>query len=309
MKTSFLIAAFNEEEFIRECIDSCLAQEGADVEVVVVDDGSTDGTASIVKTFTDSRVKFVRFEKNKGKVAAFNAAFAASTGEYISLVGADDVNLKSRVALSIACIEEHDVDLVFGDLEICDASLKHLGQHQADDSWDIFDLMIGNRLPGGAALFKRALAERIFPIPDGLRFEDWWIAFISCLYGRFKALRCVVAQYRQHGGNDVGAHGEPRRRRTQDWRRHANYYAEFRRYLIERPDLMPASLMRQINACYALKRLYLAEALSERIKIGVKGGLPRGVKWKIAYMATLLFGCVGYEFVLQAPRLLSGRRG
>lgn len=93
---SVVIPCFNGARFLRAAIDSALAQSYGAVEVVVVDDGSTDDSGAIAESY-GSRVKVIR-QENRGLSAARNRAVAASTGEFVTLLDADDVLLPECVA-------------------------------------------------------------------------------------------------------------------------------------------------------------------------------------------------------------------
>ena len=89
---SVIIPSYNYGSFIKEAIDSALAQTYRPLEVIVVDDGSTDGTADIAQHYSDRdpRVRLVERGRNRGKVGSFNEAFTASRGETIVLLAGDD---------------------------------------------------------------------------------------------------------------------------------------------------------------------------------------------------------------------------
>ena len=82
---SFIIAAYNEESYIEECITSCINQTYSNVEICITDDGSTDNTWNIINKYYSNNpaknLKIDRFHKNKGKIAAFNNSFAMSSGD------------------------------------------------------------------------------------------------------------------------------------------------------------------------------------------------------------------------------------
>ena len=129
---SFIIAAYNEERFIADCIDSCLAQTYPNIEVCITDDGSTDGTWDIlVKNYGNhSNVKLDKFKKNRGKVFAINNSYKNSQGAYIALMGADDVCFENRIENSYHFLRENNCDLVFGKLFYCDEKLSPVNYGQ-----------------------------------------------------------------------------------------------------------------------------------------------------------------------------------
>mgnify|MGYP001386944302 CR=1 FL=1 len=93
---SVIIAAYNEEKYIRKCIDSLLSQTFKDIEVIIINDGSTDLTLEILNKFTDNRVK-IYSRSNKGRVVARNFALSKARGKYIVLQDADDWSELHRI--------------------------------------------------------------------------------------------------------------------------------------------------------------------------------------------------------------------
>jgi len=87
---SIVIAAWNAQSFISTAINSALSQKGVSVEVIVVDDASTDSTCEVVESISDSRVRLLRSEKNGGPGAARNIGFAAAKGKWIAVLDSDD---------------------------------------------------------------------------------------------------------------------------------------------------------------------------------------------------------------------------
>jgi GT2 family glycosyltransferase len=104
---SVVIAAYNADRFIGETCRSALAQSYAPLEVVVVDDGSTDATAAVVEAIaaTEPRLRLIR-QPNRGVAAARNAAVAGSAGEFIAPLDADDIWDPTKVARQVARLEE-----------------------------------------------------------------------------------------------------------------------------------------------------------------------------------------------------------
>ena len=94
---SIVIAAWNAQGFILTAINSALSQKGVSVEVIVVDDASTDSTCNVVESISDSRVKLFRSEKNGGPGAARNIGFAAAKGKWIAVLDSDDSMKQNRL--------------------------------------------------------------------------------------------------------------------------------------------------------------------------------------------------------------------
>lgn len=86
---SILIACYNSEKWLAETLDSALAQTWKDLEIIIVDDGSTDNSLSVAKSFESSTVKVI-YQKNKGQSAAENKALQEAQGDFIQYLDADD---------------------------------------------------------------------------------------------------------------------------------------------------------------------------------------------------------------------------
>ncbi|MGF9692450.1 glycosyltransferase family 2 protein [Rhizobium sp. 0TCS1.26] len=115
---SFVVAAYNARDTIGRAIDSALAQVGVAVEVVVVDDRSTDGTAELVRYFGDARVRLVELPVNGGPGAARNAGIEAAAGRWIAVLDSDDEVLPGRSAAMIACAGRMDAEIVVDNLKV-----------------------------------------------------------------------------------------------------------------------------------------------------------------------------------------------
>lgn len=200
MKTSILSAVFNESDFIDEMIDSVIAQTESHWELLFVDDGSTDDTVDRIRRRSrgDSRIALVGHGKKIGKVAAFNSAFAASTGEMVVLLAGDDRlpvdSLATRVSALRLSLENNEARaasfrlLTFSEDRKFDKLLVPKGK--------------GGNFSGGTIALTRPLAEMIFPIPSELIAEDIWIAeVVRAVAPDVISQMDVVLEYRIHRGN------------------------------------------------------------------------------------------------------------
>jgi glycosyltransferase involved in cell wall biosynthesis len=148
---SVVMAAYNAEEYVGAALESIYAQGYEPLEVVVVDDGSTDRTGEIVRSFPD--VRYVH-QENAGPASARNRAFAEARGEFVAVLDSDDLMAPGRIGSQAAYLRAHsDVGAVLGRQEWIDApdSLPR-------------DVVYGdpNGIPvGGAAMFRRSVLERL----------------------------------------------------------------------------------------------------------------------------------------------------
>lgn len=116
MKITIITAVYNSKSSIRDCINSVLAQDYDDIEYIVVDGGSTDGTIDIIKETGGDNIAYFISEKDQGLYDAMNKGIRAATGDYIGFLHSDDIfydnNVISRV---VAHIKETGCDFLYGD--------------------------------------------------------------------------------------------------------------------------------------------------------------------------------------------------
>ncbi|MFW2075066.1 glycosyltransferase family 2 protein [Acinetobacter gerneri] len=210
IKVSYLIPLYNKENFILECIDSILneASDEIEIEICIVDDGSFDKSLELVKkNYREcSNVKIGSFEFNRGKNAACNEAFKMSTGDYLCLFGADDVVIKGRTRLLLQK-SSNTGKAVYGGLIAKNEKLSEEFYRALPISQDLYSITMGNGLSGGCCLIPRELSNNIFPIPENLKFEDWWISYNLVKDEKVLVLDAVVTVYRIGSQNDCGYYG------------------------------------------------------------------------------------------------------
>lgn len=110
-KVSIIIPVYNCEKYIKRCITSCLNQTYSEVEIIIVNDGSTDKSEEIIKDFSDERIKYF-FKKNSGVSDSRNYGLKKSTGFYIMFADADDWLEENAVEVMIKNIEEKGLDAI-----------------------------------------------------------------------------------------------------------------------------------------------------------------------------------------------------
>ena len=92
-----LLATYNARDYLAQSIASILNQTFHSFEFIIIDDGSTDGSAALIQTFDDSRIKLLRNPHNQGKAASLNRALVQIRGRYIFLMDADDIAMPQRL--------------------------------------------------------------------------------------------------------------------------------------------------------------------------------------------------------------------
>src|SRR5690349_11312422 len=121
-KVSVIVPIFNQAPFIRETVESVLNQDYQNVELVLSDDGSTDGTTAILRSYAQrepDRVRLVLSEQNTGIAGAFNRGLDAHTGEFIAWLGGDDTMLPGKLSRQVALLQSRpDVSGCCHDAEV-----------------------------------------------------------------------------------------------------------------------------------------------------------------------------------------------
>jgi len=172
-QVSVVIKSYNHARYVGETIRGVLGQSFQDFEVVVTDDGSRDGTADIIRGFSDPRIDLKVFETNRGISAAMNDLLARARGEFIAIVNSDDYALPARLARQVAFLRANpDVAAVFDVPKIVDeegkpapgffdftppASVSDLSQQSILRQF----FFHGNFLCGPSAMVRRAVYARL----------------------------------------------------------------------------------------------------------------------------------------------------
>jgi glycosyltransferase involved in cell wall biosynthesis len=178
-RVSAVIPAHNCARFLPQAIDSALAQEGAAVEVVVVDDGSTDATPDVLASYA-GRIVAIR-QPNRGPSAARNAGIAASTGELVAFLDADDTWERGKTRAQVAYLEHHPAcALVFCDAYLMDEAGHHLRPllgaraREVPTGRCLRELFQGNFVLIPGVMVRRSVLDRTGGFDESLRnAEDY----------------------------------------------------------------------------------------------------------------------------------------
>jgi len=209
---SVIIPTYNRAGLVQEAIDSVLAQTLDDVEVVVVDDGSTDDTAGALRSRCyDERVRYF-YQENKGRSVARNRGIMASSGRYVLFLDSDDMLLPQALEHEVAYLDAHPgIGVVYTDGYFCDVAGRDAGRiaparptHDPDRILE--DLVVSNViLACHSALVRRAALDAVGPpyfdaALRGTEDEDLWIRLAVQGVG-FAYLDAPTCKYRVHMSN------------------------------------------------------------------------------------------------------------
>lgn len=203
MKTvSVVIPTFNYGRFLREAVDSVLAQTHPPLEILVVDDGSTDETAEIAASYGD-RIRFIR-QQHGGVCAARNNGIANARGEYVAFLDSDDVWLPQKLEKQLARFDaDPELGLVHCGAERFDESGTLAVNLEGLEGWiapQLLRLDAEVIAAGTALLVPKRIAEEVGGFDTGLaQAEDWDFAYRVAVRYRVGFVREVLVRYRQHG--------------------------------------------------------------------------------------------------------------
>jgi GT2 family glycosyltransferase len=209
---SVLIDTYNHEKFIEQAVTSVLEQNfpAADYEILVVDDGSTDGTAEIVKKFAP-RVDYLA-KKNGGQASAFNFGIPKCRGEIVAFLDGDDWWEPNKLATVIAEFGSHlEIGAVGNGLYEVDEDGKRLFLNIPDRRYSCHfrDLEearhfveLKSYLGTSRLAIRRGILERILPLPEDLLVEaDEFLATLAVAFSGCIVLDQPLTSYRFHSGN------------------------------------------------------------------------------------------------------------
>ena len=175
---SVALCVYNGERYLREQLDSILAQQGVQLEIVCVDDRSTDGSLALLQEYAarDARFRVVENETNLGHLRSFEKCMALCSAPLIAPSDQDDVWAPSKLRRLYEAIG--DADLAYCDSAYVDEDGSSLGGRISDDltmmaGREPFQFVFVNSVSGHASLVRRSLFERARPFPPGI-YHDWW---------------------------------------------------------------------------------------------------------------------------------------
>jgi glycosyltransferase involved in cell wall biosynthesis len=226
---SVVIPAYNAEAWIADTLTPILGQTAPPLEVIVVDDGSTDGTPSELERFL-ARITVIR-QRNQGCGAALNSGFAAAKGDYVAMVGADDVWETDKLQRQLAALQRDPAV----DVSFCHARYFGLDDTEYErppgigrlDAVQFTEAMYErNLIAASTSLIRRTLYERLGGFRDYLLGEDYefWMRALRAGAAFHYEPRLLV-KLRRHGDNLTGRLLETR---EADYTLHREYAEDVR---------------------------------------------------------------------------------
>lgn len=216
---SIIIDNYNSCSFIKEAIDSALNQTYPNLEIIVVDDASTDGSQEVISSYGD-RVTPIIKDKNEGQLSAYNTGFSKVKGDIIFVLDGDDLFYPDKVE-KIVNIYKDSQDfsslLVYHELHCIDRDDRVLGSKVPDPilhqvPTNIYQEVCDRNLisadfsfatSSGIAI-SRELAQSIFPLPENENLKaraDSFVYTLAALLGKVYGIKQTLGAFRLHGNN------------------------------------------------------------------------------------------------------------
>jgi GT2 family glycosyltransferase len=206
---SIVIPSYNHGRYVAEAIESVLAQDYPSIELIVIDDGSTDESREVLAKYVD-RVRVV-LQENVGQAATINRGWTEAAGEVVSYLSADDRLERTAVSTAVGALHTHpDAVMVYCDYDLIDpgsATVRRVTAPAFDYTAMVRNLVCA---PGPGVFIRRPAAERTGRWNPELRHAsdfDYWLRL--SLFGRFVRIPQVLAALRVHPGSASYAPASP----------------------------------------------------------------------------------------------------
>jgi glycosyltransferase involved in cell wall biosynthesis len=216
-RISVVIPTYNRLAYLREALDSIRVQTRPADEILVVDDGSTDATESVIGAMPPP-IRYIR-QKNAGPAAARNRGIREATGDWVAFLDSDDLWTPDKLAAQMDFLERNPgIDFLFAHMvnfgphgedagpEILDPAVNAYCQAHATDLRDfVVQLLRVNPVPTSTVIFRRAVVERVGYLREDIGYADdfqWWLRW--ALATRCGFLDRVLEKRRIHDSNIIG---------------------------------------------------------------------------------------------------------
>ena len=202
---SIILATFNGEKYLSQQLSSIAAQSYKDIELIICDDGSVDGTRKIIQEFAEknSHTSYYFNSTNLGVNKNFEQAILKASGEFIAIADQDDIWLPEKIEEQLKLFTSDNILLVHS------ASVRFSGNNVPDkketaavlfEGNDVLKLALRNSVSGHNIIFRRSLLNTALPFPADT-FYDWWLVQNAAATGMVAASRKVHVYQRAHDQN------------------------------------------------------------------------------------------------------------
>ena len=175
-KVSVIIPIHNSKKYLDECIDSVINQTYNNLEIIIIDDHSTDDSLKIIKNKNDSRIKIYKLDKEKGAASARNLGIEKAKGNYICFLDSDDYWYKEKIEKQVKFIKENNYTFIYGSYEYLKNNKKHIAK--IPNSMTYKKALKNTAIFTSSVMFNmnKLTKEDIYMpnIPKGQDTATWW---------------------------------------------------------------------------------------------------------------------------------------
>ncbi|MBJ2235126.1 glycosyltransferase family 2 protein [Pseudomonas sp. Env-44] len=209
---SMCIPVYNHQKFVERSIRSVINQSYANIELIIIDDGSSDLSRSFIQDLLPlCEQRFVRFtyiaQVNQGLSTTLNTALEWSQGKYFSALASDDCILPEKTEFLIQYLESQpDCVAAFGSIYLIDDESRRTSTRIGSGRYSFRDvIMLKAQVPAAAGMLRLDTLRSVGGFNTNTRVEDWdmWLKLTSASNGYLQALPELVAEYRQHAENTL----------------------------------------------------------------------------------------------------------
>jgi glycosyltransferase involved in cell wall biosynthesis len=207
---SVILCNYNYRRFVGEAIESVLRQSYENLELIIVDDGSTDGSRSVIQSFLDKRIGTVFHQSNLGQAAALNTGFARSKGSFLAFLDADDAWMPHKLAAVLGAFEDASLSLVQHNLQVIDSDFNLIDRIHPGIQPGVRDVLQAYFKENHTGFFSvtsgitstRTVLQHVFPLPESWRIcADVPLTRPLPIFGLVTTLEEPLGYYRIHGAN------------------------------------------------------------------------------------------------------------
>jgi GT2 family glycosyltransferase len=314
-KVSIILPVFNGERYIRESLESALSQDYDDLEVIVVDDGSTDSTPSILREYK-GRIRCIR-QPNQGAAAAFNAGIRLAQGSLIAWLSADDVHFPEKTRRQVALmVREPDVALVYADCVVIDSDgnfLHNSRSHCFPQRRLVRELLSeGFFITSPTMMVRRDALEAIGLLDESLlAYVDADMQLRLARAHRFAHIDEILGAYRMHPGNQSQDRLLLQRCRDRIFRKVLRTFSPEEIFAASPTGSRLATHYEELSWDFARQLCFAAAANAAREALRSGRSVRRAILWFLFMVARArpVIWCLLWMLALRRRRLASGRKG
>jgi glycosyltransferase involved in cell wall biosynthesis len=315
VKVSYVMASYNHAAFVGAMIDSVLQQTFTNLELIVVDDGSTDATADVVASYANrfAQVRLIK-QENQGVVVARNRGLAEARGEFISFIDSDDLLPADRTERLVAALQTNSaVMLAYGNVDLIDTTGKVVDSFArihpsipGDFAAQLFSRYCF--VPAASVMLKKSVFDSVGPFQEPGEAADYlkWIE-VGLKYEIVRIEGEPLGFWRQHSQNVSQKAGVDR---GQQYLRLQQALTEiFQRYASLRERVSEQQYQQRLAHCTFMAGFFFAEARAwSQAKNAFSDSLRRVLSWRAAVgyimISSWLRVCMPFlcRLVLQAKR-------